>query len=90
MEKNMSNQFFADAITNVFVLNGLVRFELAASQIEAGEAKPTPAGTLVLPLNGFVNLHAQVDQIIKKMIEDGILKQADQQIIDAKSSSKKG
>ena len=85
----MSNHFFADAITNVFVLNGLVRFELAASQIEAGEAKPTPAGTLVLPLNGFVNLHAQVDQIIKKMIEDGILKSAESEPKVKEAPSKK-
>jgi len=74
----MLNYYFADSVVNVSVVNGLARFELTASQIDDGEVKNVPAGTLVLPLNGFVNLHGQVDQIIKKMLEDGILKQTEE------------
>lgn len=71
----MSSQIFADAVSNIFVANGLVRFQLLASAVDAeGQVKPAPVETVVLPLSGFINLHAQMEQIIKKMIDDGILK----------------
>jgi hypothetical protein len=74
----MPNYLFADSVANVSVVNGIVRLELVASTLEGeNNIKPSPAGTLVLPLNGFINLHAQIDQIIKKMVEDGVLKPAD-------------
>ena len=75
---NMSNYVFADSVANVSVVNGIVRLELIASTVDGqSEIKPSPAGTLILPLNGFINLHAQIDKIIKKMVEDGILKPAE-------------
>ena len=71
----MSSQIFADAVSNIFVANGLVRFQLLASAVDAqGQVTPAPVETVVLPLSGFINLHAQMEQIIKKMIDDGILK----------------
>ena len=72
----MSNYIFADSVANIAVVNGIVRFELVASVVEGqNEIKFSPVGTLVLPLNGFINLHSQVDKIIQKMVDDGILKQ---------------
>lgn len=77
---NMSNYVFADSVANVSVVNGIVRLELIASTVDGqNEIKSSPAGTLILPLNGFINLHAQIDKIIKKMVEDGILKPAESQ-----------
>ena len=76
----MSNYVFADSVANVSVVNGIVRLELIASTVDGqNEIKSSPAGTLILPLNGFINLHAQIDKIIKKMVEDGILKPAESQ-----------
>ena len=70
----MSSYFFADSVANVSVVNGIVRLELVASILEGqNEVKSIPAGTLALPLNGFINLHAQIDSIIKKMVDDGLL-----------------
>jgi hypothetical protein len=74
----MSSQIFADAVSNIFVANGLVRFQLLASEVDAeGQVKPALVETVVLPLSGFINLHAQMEQIIKKMIDDGLLKPTD-------------
>lgn len=73
----MSNYVFADSVANVSVLNGIVRFDLMISVIDSDEIKISPAGTLALPLNGFLSLHAQADQIIQKMVADGILKPAE-------------
>ena len=75
----MSNYLFADSVSNVSVVNGIVRLELIASTIDGqNEVKSIPAGTLALPLNGFINLHSQIDSIIKKMVDDGLLKPNDQ------------
>ena len=74
----MSSQIFADAVSNIFVANGLVRFQLLASEVDAeGQVKPVSVETVVLPLSGFINLHAQMEQIIKKMLDDGLLKPAE-------------
>jgi hypothetical protein len=83
----MSSQIFADAVSNIFVANGLVRFQLLASEVDSeGQVKPAPVETVVLPLSGFVNLHAQMEQIIKKMLDDGILKPAQIEDEQAKNS----
>jgi hypothetical protein len=85
----MSNYLFADSVANVSIVNGIVRLELVASILEGeNNIKPSPAGTLVLPLNGFINLHAQIDKIIKKMVEDGILKANDQIAVPPSSDPK--
>ena len=82
----MSNYLFADSVSNVSVINGLVRLELIASILEGqNDIKSSSAGTLVLPLNGFINLHAQIDNIIKKMVEDGLLKPNEQVKLTPKS-----
>ena len=71
----MTNSIFADGVSNVFVTNGIVRMDLVASTVESGgKLKATPVGTLAIPLVGFVNLHSQIDRVMKKMIEDGLLK----------------
>jgi hypothetical protein len=71
----MFDYLYADSVSNVSIINGIVRLELVASILEdQNDIKSSPAGTLVLSLNGFINLHAQIDKIIKKMVEDGILK----------------
>jgi hypothetical protein len=75
----MSNYLFADSVSNVSVINGIVRIELVASILEGqNDIKSSSAGTLALPLSGFINMHAQIDSIIKKMLEDGLLKPNDQ------------
>lgn len=73
----MSNHHtYADSVTNLFISNGLARFELSGSTIEGeNNVKPVMVGTLVMPITGFVNLFGQMDQIVKKMIADGVLKQ---------------
>jgi hypothetical protein len=83
----MSSQIFADAVSNIFVANGLVRFQLLASAVDAqGQVAPAPVETVVLPLSGFINLHAQMEQIIKKMIDDGVLKPTQIEDEQAKNS----
>ena len=69
------NTQYADGIKNIFINNGVVHFELATIILnDKNEPIPQPSGTLVMSLNGLVNLHDQVNAIVKKMVADGILK----------------
>jgi len=72
---------YADAVSNVSIINGAARLELSIASIENGSENKvlsSPAGTLVISLDGFIKLHSQIDGIVKKMLEDGVIKQADQ------------
>jgi len=69
------NTQYADGIKNIFINNGVVHFELATVILnEKNEPVPQTSGSLIMSLNGLVNLHDQVNSIVKKMLADGILK----------------
>lgn len=71
----MTTQIYADEVSNLYVANGLVRFELSSYVLEAnGQISKVPAGRVVLHLNGFIGLNGQMEQVIQKMIADGMLK----------------
>ena len=77
----MNSTTYADGVENISVINGLARLELVIANIAKDgdkQVQVVPSGTLVISLDGFVKLHAQIDGMVKKMLEDGILKQADQ------------
>jgi len=66
---------YADGIKNIFINNGVVHFELATVILnEKNEPVRQTSGSLIMSLNGLVNLHDQVNSIVKKMLADGILK----------------
>jgi hypothetical protein len=73
----MTSNFYSESVKNIFFLNGLVHFELISSTLEDGEIKSVKNGLFVMPMNGFLNLHAQMDQIINKMLDDGLLKRSE-------------
>lgn len=68
---------FADRILNISVTGPLVRLELATVQPprQQGE-QPTlvPAQTLVMPLEGFVASMGMLDGLMKKLLQDGVIK----------------
>ena len=71
----MNTPFFADGIKNIFINNGIVHFELVSVVFnEKNEPVPSSSGMLAISLNGFLNLHDQMNSIIKKMLNEGVLK----------------
>ena len=71
----MTIQIYADEVNSLYVANGLVRLELGSYALEAdGQVSKHTAGKVVLHLNAFLNLHQQMQELIKKMIEDGAIK----------------
>ncbi|MBT8605610.1 hypothetical protein G6677_03890 [Polynucleobacter paneuropaeus] len=80
----MTQSIYVDAVTNISIINSSARLDLATYSLQTegtNQVKLNPAGTLVISLDGFVKLHTQLDGVVKKMIEDGLLKQAVNKVV---------
>lgn len=76
---------FADALINISLTGPLVRLEFAAAVPSATqdgkqEAKLVPTQQLVMPLEGFIRSFGLQENVIKKLIADGVLKPNQQAI----------
>lgn len=70
---------FADALINISLTGPLVRLEFAsanptATQDGKQEVKLVPTQQLVMPLEGFIRSFGLQENVIKKLIADGVLK----------------
>lgn len=70
---------FADTVLNIAITGTLVRLDLGTvtpvqSKDGKQELKATPTQQLVMPLDGFVRAFGMQEQVIKKLIADGVLK----------------
>ncbi len=72
---------FADTLLNVSITGNLVRLDLG-TMVPAKNAegksglKATSTHQIVMPIEGFVRAFGMQEQIIKKLIADGVLKPA--------------
>jgi hypothetical protein len=68
---------YADRIINLAVTGPLVRLELGAMRLPAGEGqKPEMQAveTLVMPLDGFLQSVGLIDAVVKKLVADGVIR----------------
>lgn len=68
---------YADRIVNLAITGSVVRIELGITQMPDNSGQPpkiTPAKTLVIPLDGFVNSYGMLEQMMKKLAENGVVK----------------
>jgi len=70
---------FADTILNVAITGTLVRLELGTvvpvqGQEGKQELRATPTMQVVMPIEGFVRAFGIQEQLIKKLVADGVLK----------------
>lgn len=70
---------FADAITNIAVTGTLVRIELSTASLTQNdegkqEVRMVPHQHLVMPLEGFVRAVGVQEQIVRRLIADGVVK----------------
>lgn len=79
--------YFADGITNISLSgSGLVRLEFGSvEQVPQGEsnqpATMKPTQQVVMPLDGFLRAFGAQEQIMKKLIEDGLVKRRDEESV---------
>ena len=70
---------FADTILNVVVTGNLVRFDFGTVTPSPGkegtqEMRATPTVHMVMPIDGFIRAFGVQEQLIKKLVADGVLK----------------
>jgi len=70
---------FADTILNVSVTGNLVRLDwgtVVPTQSKEGksELRATQTFQLVMPIEGFVRSFGMQEQVVKKLVADGVLK----------------
>lgn len=70
---------FADTLLNISITGNLVRLDLGTitpvqTQDSKQELRATPTQQVVMPMEGFVRAFGMQEQIIKKLITDGVLK----------------
>lgn len=81
---------FADTILNITLSGSLVRIELGTIVPVPGkegkqELRATPTQQLVMPLEGFVRAFGMQENVIKKLIADGVLKAQHQDSVSTAS-----
>lgn len=70
---------YADRIVNLAITGSIVRIELGIVQMPDNSGQPPkiiPTKTLVIPLDGFVNSYGMLEQMMKKLAENGVIKAA--------------
>lgn len=70
---------FSDTILNISITGNLVRIDLGTiAQIQTNDGKQelraTPNQQVVMPMEGFLRAFSMQEQIIKKLVADGVLK----------------
>ena len=78
----MNKEIFADAISAVHLTGNLVRLDLMTVQphlqSENGQPVVEVNQRLIMPLDGFVQSLAVQEDLVKKLIEAGVLKVSSQ------------
>lgn len=79
----MKNSIFMDGITNIVMVDGVVRFDLVALANDGQPPKKdTPpkvevVASVATTVPGFLRLNEQMQGVIQKMIEQGLLKRTE-------------
>lgn len=83
--------YFADGIINISLSgNGLVRLEFGSVAQPAPEATDqqvvlTPTHQVVMPIDGFLRAFGTQEQVMKKLLEDGVIKRREDEENAAKT-----
>lgn len=79
----MNKEIFADSISAVHITGNLVRIDLMTVQPHLKSDNDQPVveinNRIIMPLEGFVQSLAVQDNIVKQLIEAGVLKKNDVQ-----------
>jgi len=73
---------FADIVSNISMTGNLVRVEFAtltpspAQPSQQSQLVPSNGHQLVMPLEGFLRFAGMHEQLVKKLVANGVLKQA--------------
>lgn len=65
---------FTDGIGNITLIDGIVRIDLVELRTGAdNKPVPTHSATLAMPLPGFLRAVDQMNQVVNRLVEQGVL-----------------
>lgn len=75
----MSNSTtYADGIANITIIEGVARFDLVNFAPTNADPKAIKAvGTVAMSVQGLLRTHGQLNDLVNKLIEQGVLKKAE-------------
>ena len=70
---------FVDGFDNITLVDGVVRFDLVTAAQGAANTPPTvqKVGGMAMSIQGFLRSAEQINQVINRMVDQGILKRND-------------
>jgi hypothetical protein len=79
--KSMSNpHMFIDGIGHISITDGVVRFDLVGLVPgDADKMVPTKVGGMAMTMPGFLRTVEQLNQVVNKLLEQGVLKRNEPQ-----------
>lgn len=74
-------EVYIDGVETIHLLNATVRMDLFSLQPPRGDGNPSPqvCERIIMPIQAFLNMHGAMQQIVDKMLQDGLIKANAQQ-----------
>ena len=83
----MSQEIFADTVSAVYITGNMVRIDLMSLQpqqeIVAGKPVFATDKRIILPMEGFLQLFSLQEDIVRQLVETGLLKKREPDELDA-------
>jgi hypothetical protein len=74
---------YADNIANFSIIDGVARFDLVCLEPTSSDPKATQkVGSIKMPLSGLLRTHGQLEELVNKMVNQGVIKKVDSNIIE--------
>ena len=69
-------EIYIDGVETIHLLNATVRMDMFSLQPPQGDGSPTPQvfERVIMPVQSFLNMHGAMQQIVDRMIRDGLIK----------------
>ena len=79
---NTIKETYIDGVETIHVLNATVRMDMFSLQPPQGDGSPTPQviERVIMPIQSFLNMHGAMQQIVDRMVRDGLVKPNTQQV----------
>ena len=69
---------YADGIANIIIIEGVARFDLMSFAPSSTDPKAIKTvGSVAMSVQGLLRSHGQLNDLVNKLIEQGVLKKAE-------------
>lgn len=74
----MNTNIYSDGIANVTLVDGILRYDLVTlSPAEENKMRVVPVAAVAMSLPGLLRTYDQLSNVIKKLVDQGVLKKTE-------------